>query len=211
MNDKRYNVMLSYDTMAHNADDALLVGLSAFGDRNGGLVEVFEDGNDNLVLEGELGALAEKKTTPGVVATSPDASNENTKHAIVISYSTHAADAKDALEAALSVIDDRSGGYVEVFEGTEEGAILEGEVAAVVLEPVTSINLSLIFHPADGAITAASSARLKAAFNTYFGEHGIPDNVEGIADEAYRELATTYGEEFGEACEQFEQYGAFKV
>jgi hypothetical protein len=211
MGDKRYNVELTYSTRGSSADDALGTACYAFGQRASVYAEVFEDGSDAPSLDGEVGALA----SPGEPLYYPSLNGHpdqaHNQYNVVFSYTTHESDAKAALDLALQVFGERSGGYLEIFKEEEKESVLEGELGEILLKPATPFDLDLVFNPDEGSLTQESSSRLKTAFNTYFAEHGVPDQAQTIENEAFRELAKEYGEEFGEACEQFEQYGAFKV
>jgi hypothetical protein len=207
----RYNVAISYGTMASNPDEALLSALSVVADRTGGYIEITEDATNKTGMEGELAGLNLKAETVGEPVEAEAGADD--QYNVVFSYTTFATNETEALGIALSVIDERSGGYVEVFDGKpfSDDAVLEGDLPVVVLAPESPFKIKLVFDPADVSITQASSARLKTAFNAYFAEHGLPDNTAAIADETVRKLAEAYQDEFGEVCETFEREGAFKI
>jgi hypothetical protein len=211
MSDKRYNVQLSYDTGASSADDALGTAFYALGQRASVYVEVFEDGSEATSLDGEVGTLATPSEQPYYPSLGGHPDQATDHYSVQFSYTTFESDPKAALDLAIKVIGERSGGYVEVFKEGEKDSVLEGELGEVVRKPATPFDLDLVFNPDENSLTQESSSRLKTAFNAYFTENGVPDQATSIENEAFRELAEEHSEEFGEACFQFEQYGTFKV
>lgn len=64
--------------------------------------------------------------------------------------------------------------------------------------------IKLTLNDEDEYLSEDSSSTLKTAFKEYFAAHGVPEDIESLQDAGIKFVATTFNDEFGEACEEFE-------
>lgn len=71
--------------------------------------------------------------------------------------------------------------------------------------------IKLVIDEEDEYITQDSSVTVKQTLKDYFTSNGLPDSAEEIADPTIKFISTTFQDEFGEACEEFERDAAPKL
>jgi hypothetical protein len=132
LKDRQFDVVITYGTALPSPRDAVELAFTVVTDRLGAYVEIFEEGNDTAVLEGQL---LDERTDPksdGVTGAKfsmvdPEGSFENCN--VVFTYSTIATSPTQALSMALDAVDNHNGAYVEVFADGNEQSVFEAEVA----------------------------------------------------------------------------------
>ncbi len=131
--ERQFDVVITYGTTLASPRDAVELAFTVVSSRLGAYVEIFEDGNDTALLEGD-GLLNEQTDPKSDVAMElsliePEGSFANCN--VVFSYSTIATSPNQALSMALDAIDHGNGAFLEVFADGSEDSIFEGEVADV--------------------------------------------------------------------------------
>ncbi len=141
--ERQFDVVITYGTALSSPREAVELAFTVVSDRLGAYVEIFEDGNDTAVLEGD--GLLNEKTDPksdvskDLSSVDPEGSFENCN--VVFSYSTIATSPGQALSMALDAIDYGNGAFLEVFADGFKDSIFEGEVADLVVAVPTSLRL----------------------------------------------------------------------
>lgn len=128
--ESQYDVVITHQS-ALAPREAVELAFYVVADRLGAYVEIFKDGDETAVLEGEI--LNEKDDPkPDFVdrqLVMPDIDFSTAQCVVVFSHSTIATSPAQALSMALDAIDNLNGGYVEVFAEGHESSIFEGEIA----------------------------------------------------------------------------------
>lgn len=88
----------------------------------------FRFSDENLVVE---------ETERFLQILKEEAANDESQFNVVITYGTKADSAEEAVELALTAIDDRNGAYVEVFQGLNRSTAWEGELSEIVITAPT--------------------------------------------------------------------------
>lgn len=134
----QFNVVLTYNTALSSPRDAVDLAFTAVSDRSGVYVEVFEEGIEAAVSEGEL--LNEQEhpkfpydTVNPVSLIDPPGSFSNCN--VVFTYSTIATSPNQALSMALDAIDGQCGAFVEVFSDGHEHSVIEDEIIEFFPDP----------------------------------------------------------------------------
>jgi hypothetical protein len=128
----QYDVVITHQS-ALSPREAVELALYVVADRLGAYVEIFKDGDETAVVEGEiLNRMDDPK--PDFVdrqIVMPDIDVSVDQCVVVFSHSTIATSPAQALSMALDAIDHLNGGYVEVFAEGQESSIFEGELAGL--------------------------------------------------------------------------------
>lgn len=137
MQTKQYNVVITYGTALNDPYEAIDLAFSVVGDHSGFYYEVVNPDDSKDFIEGEIahGDIADTDDGPSrswEIKRGPEDIDEGNGHDhqfdIVLTYNTMADNPKEALNLAVSVFNDRSGGYLEVFTEGLDVSVIEGEV-----------------------------------------------------------------------------------
>jgi hypothetical protein len=133
--ESQFDIQLSYSTTQTSPRGAAELAFSVVGDRSGVYVEIFKDGAEEAIVEGEV-LRPDIHTKPdagsGKELSIIDDEQTSDTYNVVFTYSTIAISPDQALIMALDAIDHYNGGYVEVYVDGKEQAVFESEIPSLV-------------------------------------------------------------------------------
>nr|WP_250807362.1 hypothetical protein [Neorhizobium tomejilense] len=131
--EKQFNVVFTYNIATGSVRDAVELAISVISDQSGGYVEIFEGESDISVIEGELPSFPKTYVGEDAPSDVPDGSDITNwdQVDIRVTYNTLAESPEQALKAAVTVVGERSGGYVEVFCNGDRESVFESELATI--------------------------------------------------------------------------------